>query len=103
MLIAKAERRGRTRTEVHQLTTWLTGYSEAQIEQLLLGDMTYGDFFRQAPQLHPDRERIGGKICGVTIQEISDPLMQTIRQLDKLVDELYKGKSLERLIGGDGA
>lgn len=101
MLIAKAERRGRTRAEVNQLAAWLTGYSPEKIEQLLLEDITYGDFFRQAPQLHPNRDEIKGTICGVKIQEISDPLMKSIRQLDKLVDDLYKGKSLETIIGED--
>lgn len=102
MLLAKAERRGRTRSEVNQITAWLTGYSEEAIEALLLSDTTYGDFFRQAPEWHPDRDKIRGKVCGVTIQEIADPLMKSIRQLDKLVDDLYKGKSLERVIGGSG-
>lgn len=98
LLIAKAERKGRTRSEVLQVTAWLTGYSPENIEALLITDTTYGDFFRSAPVLHPKRALIKGSICGVKIELIEDPLMQDIRRLDKLVDELSKGRALEKIL-----
>ena len=98
MLIAKAERKGRTRTEVLEVTAWLTGYTYDQIEVLLNSDTTYGDFFRQAPALNPNRTLIKGSICGIKVEQIEDPLMQNIRYLDKLVDELAKGKAIEKIL-----
>ena len=98
MLIAKAERKGRTRDEVLEVTSWLTGYTPGQIEALLESDMTYGDFFRQAPALNPNRTLIKGSICGIKVELIEDPLMQNIRYLDKLVDELAKGKAMGKII-----
>ena len=98
MLIAKAERKGRTREEVLEITAWLTGYTHDQIEALLSRDMTYGDFFRKAPALNPNRALIRGSICGIKVELIEDPLMQNIRYLDKLVDELAKGKSMEKIM-----
>ena len=98
MLIAKAERKGRTRDEVLTVTTWLTGYTNAQLEELLVSDITYGDFFRQAPMLNPARRQIKGSVCGVKVETIEDPLMREIRILDKLVDELAKGKPMEKII-----
>ena len=98
MLIAKAERKGRTRDEVLQVTAWLTGYAPEQIEQRMQSDITYGDFFRQAPSLNPNRRLIKGSICGVKVELIEDPLMQEIRYLDKLVDELAKGKAMEKIL-----
>ena len=98
MLIAKAERKGRTRDEVLEVTSLLTGYTPGQIEALLESDMTYGDFFRQAPALNPNRTLIKGSICGVKVELIEDPLMQNIRYLDKLVDELAKGKAMEKIL-----
>lgn len=88
MLIAKAERKGRTRDEVQKVTAWLTGYSREQLEELMVSDITYGDFFRNAPALNPARKQIKGSICGVKVETIEDPLMREIRYLDKLVDEL---------------
>ena len=88
MLIAKAERKERSRDEVLAVTTWLTGYSREQLEQLLVSDITYGDFFRNAPALNPARKQIKGSVCGVKVETIQDPLMQEIRYLDKLVDAL---------------
>lgn len=99
LLIAKAERKGRTRQEVDALTAWLTGYDPRKLEEFLHTDLTYGDFFRQAPAPNPKMERVTGKICGVQVETIADPLMRQIRILDKLVDDLAKGKSLDRLIG----
>ena len=100
LLIAKAERKGRARSEVLEVTAWLTGYSAEQIETLLESDATYGDFFRRAPALHPKRVLIKGSICGVKVELIEDPLMQDIRRLDKMVDELAKGKSIEKILRG---
>ena len=98
MLIAKAERKGRTRDEVLAVTAWLTGYSGAKLEDLLGSDITYGDFFRNAPALNPARKQIKGSICGVRVETIEDPLMQEIRYRDKLVDELAKGKPMEKIM-----
>ena len=98
MLIAKAERKGRTRDEVLEVTSWLTGYTPGQIEALLESDTAYGDFFRKAPALNPNRRLIKGSICGVKVELIEDPLMQEIRYLDKLVDELAKGKAMDKIL-----
>ena len=98
LLIAKAERKGRTRNEVLAVTAWLTGYSGAKLEDLLGSDITYGDFFRNAPMLNPARKKITGSVCGVKVETIEDPLMQEIRYLDKLVDELAKGKPMEKIM-----
>ena len=98
MLIAKAERKGRTRDEVFTVTAWLTGYSREQLEELLDSDITYGDLFRNAPALNPARKRIKGSVCGVKVETIEEPLMQEIRYLDKLVDELAKGKPVEKIL-----
>lgn len=98
MLIAKAERKGRTQAEVLEVTAWLTGYNAEQIEELTQSDITYGGFFRRAPALNPNRKLIKGSICGVKVELIEDPLMQEIRYLDKLVDELAKGKPMEKIL-----
>ena len=98
LLIAKAERKGRTKDEVLQVTAWLTGYTPDNIASLLTTDTTYGDFFRRAPALNPKRILVKGSICGVKVELIEDPLMQDIRRLDKLVDELAIGKTMEKLI-----
>ena len=98
MLIAKAERKGRTHGEVLAVTAWLTGYTNEQLEELLNSDITYGDFFRNVPALNPARKQIKGSVCGVRVESIQDPLMQEIRYLDKLVDELAKGKSMEKIM-----
>lgn len=98
LLITKAERKGRTRDEALQVTEWLTGYTADEIEALLETDTTYGDFFRSAPALNPKRVLIKGSICGVKVELIEDPLMQDIRRLDKLIDELAKGKAMEKIL-----
>ncbi len=98
LLVNKAERKGRSREEVDQVTAWLTGYSPEELARLEQSDLTYGDFFRHAPALNPKRELITGKVCGVRVEEIQDPLMREIRYLDKLVDELAKGKAMERIL-----
>jgi len=98
LLINKAVRKGRTEQEVFTVTSWLTGYSNQQIKEALDNDVSYGDFFLNAPCLNPNRVKITGKICGVDLAEIEEPLMQDIRYLDKLVDELAKGKKLEKIL-----
>lgn len=98
MLLAKAERKGRKKEEVDEVVCWLTGYSSDDIEGYLYSDLTYGDFFRQAPALNPNRKLIKGMICGVRVEDIQDPLMQEIRYLDKLVDELAKGKKMDKIL-----
>ena len=97
MLIAKAERKGRKKEEVYEITEWLTGYSEDNIDNALASEMTYGEFFLNAPALNPNRKLIKGVICGIRVEDIEEPLMQGIRYLDKLVDELAKGKSMEKI------
>lgn len=98
LLVAKAERKGHTREEVDQVTIWLTGYTAGDIVRLEQSTVSYGDFFRNAPVLNPNRTRITGKICGIRVEEIEDPLMREIRYLDKLVDELSKGKAMEQIL-----
>ncbi len=98
LLIQKAERKNRSRQEVLEVTAWLTGYSASQLMDMLDSDITYGDFFRNAPAMNPNRERITGSICGVRVEQIEDPLMRDIRCLDKLVDELAKGKPMEKIL-----
>lgn len=98
LLVAKAERKGRTKQEVDTVTCWLTGYTPKELEQRIAENMLYGQFFAEAPQMNPNCEKITDSICGVRIQEIEDPLMKKIRYLDKLVDELAKGKDLEKIL-----
>lgn len=100
LLIAKAEKKGRERAEVLTVTAWLTGYTPAEIKACLLTDTTYGDFFRHAPALNPKRELITGAVCGVRVETVEEPLMRDIRYLDKLVDELAKGKTMEKILRG---
>ncbi len=102
LLIAKAEKKGRTRAEVLAVTAWLTGYTEEQIEAALASGLTYGDFFRQAPEPNPKRTLITGVVCGVRVETVEEPLMSEIRYLDKLVDELAKGKPMEKILRTDG-
>ena len=97
-LVVKVERKGGGAESVHQVTSWLTGYEVSDILACLDRDLTYGDFFRQAPSYAPERMAITGKICGVCIEEIDDPLMQEIRRLDKLVDLLAKGKTTQQVL-----
>lgn len=98
LLTAKAERKGRSRAEVDQVTSWLTGYTMQQLEALIDSEITYGDFFRQAPEMNPNREKITGVVCGVRVENIEDPLMREIRYLDKLVDELARGKAMDKIL-----
>lgn len=96
-LLAKAVRKGRTEAEVKEIIEWLTGYSPDEIEQLVQDDISYGDFFQNAPMMNPRRKLITGSICGIKLDSIKDPLMQDIRYLDKLIDELARGKSMEKI------
>lgn len=98
LLIAKAERKGRSKAEVDEVTSWLTGYTIQQLDAFADRELTYGDFFRQAPEMNPNREKITGMVCGIRVENIEDPLMRDIRYLDKLVDELAKGRAMEKIL-----
>lgn len=98
MYIAKAERKGRTKQEVDQIITWLTGYTKKGLEVQLKKEVDIENFFNNAPKLHPNRKQITGVVCGVKVQEIKQPLMKEIRYLDKLIDELAKGKEMEKIL-----
>lgn len=97
--VAKAERKGRTRAEVDEVITWLTGYDEAALRAHLDGGTTFEQFFEQAT-LNPHVDQITGSVCGVKVQEVEDPLMRQIRYLDKLVDELSKGRPMDKVLRG---
>ncbi|WP_346216282.1 DUF2200 domain-containing protein [Caldifermentibacillus hisashii] len=96
--IAKAEKKGRTKSEVNEIICWLTGYSQEQLEEHLEKQTDFETFFAEAPQLNPARTLIKGVICGVRVEEIEEPTMREIRYLDKLIDELAKGKSMEKIL-----
>ncbi len=100
LLIAKAEKKGRTRDEVLEVTSWLTGYTADAMEAALATDLTYGDFFRNAPKPNPNRAQITGVVCGVRVETVEEPLMREIRYLDKLVDELAEGQAMEKILRG---
>ena len=98
LLIQKAERKNRTRSDVYEVTSWLTGYTAEQIDAFLESDITYGSFLSNSPAYNPRSDLISGKVCGVQVETIEDPLMKKVRQLDKLVDELAKGKAMEKVM-----
>jgi len=98
--IAKAEKKGRTKAEVDTIFCWLTGYTLKQFEKLLKDQTDFETFFTKAPKLNPKRKLITGLICGVRVEEIEDRLMRELRYLDKLVDELAKGKAMEKILRG---
>lgn len=98
LYVQKAERKGRTQAEVDQIISWLTGYSMAELQQHLEQGTDFRDFFTMAPAMHPNRTLIKGVVCGVRVEEVADPLMQKIRYLDKLIDELAKGKAMEKIL-----
>lgn len=98
LLVQKAERKGRTKQEVDEIICWLTGYDREGIEHQLDRDVDYQTFFEEAPQMNPNCSKIKGVICGVRVEEIEEPLMRKIRYLDKLVDELAKGKAMEKIL-----
>ena len=96
--IAKAEKKGRTRAEVDEIFRWLTGYSQKGLEARLEAGSDFETFFAEAPALNPARAAITGTICGVRIETIEDPLMKEVRYLDKLIDELAKGRPMEKIL-----
>lgn len=98
LLLNKAEKKGRTKSEIETVVCWLTGYSEAELDELSQSDVSYGDFIRKAPCTNPNRALIKGVVCGVRVETVEDPLMREARYLDKLVDELAKGKPLEKIL-----
>ncbi len=97
-LVHKAERKGRTEAEVQEVICWLMGYDQDSLQQMLDRDPDYQTFFNEAPAWNPASEKITGRICGIRVEEISDPLMHKIRCLDKLVDELAAGKPMEKIL-----
>ncbi|MAM19079.1 MAG: DUF2200 domain-containing protein [Christiangramia sp.] len=96
--IAKAEKKGRTQQEVHEVIKWLTGYNEEQLQQVLEKKTNFEDFFDQAPEMNPNASKITGVICGYRVEDIEDPLMQKVRYLDKMIDELAKGRKMEKIL-----
>lgn len=96
--IAKAEKKGRTKKEVDEIMRWLTGYTQKKLETHLKKRTDFETFFTKAPQLNPSRTLITGMICGVRVEEIKDPIMREVRYLDKLIDELAKGKTMEKIL-----
>lgn len=98
LLVQKAERKGRTKSEVDAVICWLTGYDETGLQAQIDNNIDYATFFAEAPQINPNAAKITGVICGHRVEEIEDPLMQKIRWLDKLVDELAKGKPMEKVL-----
>lgn len=98
LLVNKALKKGRTRAEVEEVTRWLTGYRQEELETLLLQSIDYGTFFENAPNPNENRKLIKGVVCGVRVEDIEEPLMQEIRYLDKLVDELAKGKEMSKIL-----
>lgn len=103
LYVQKAERKGRTREEVDTIILWLTGYDRAGLQrQIDLGN-DFATFFAQAPSLHPNSSLITGVVCGVRVEDIEDPLMQKVRYLDKLIDELARGKAMDTILRGSAA
>ncbi|WP_309088678.1 DUF2200 domain-containing protein [Phenylobacterium sp.] len=96
--VAKAEKKGRSKAEVDQIILWLTGYGQEQLDARLADKTDFETFFAQAPRLNPARANITGVVCGVRVEAIEDPLMREIRYLDKLIDELAKGKAMEKIL-----
>lgn len=98
LLVAKAERKGRTKAEVDEVCCWLTGYTPEQIAEQIAKNVSYETFFQEAPQMNANCRLITGSICGIKVESIEDPMMQKIRWLDKLVDELAKGKPMDKIL-----
>lgn len=98
LYVAKAERKGRTKAEVDEIFRWLTGHDQASLDAELANQTTFKDFFANAPHMNPNRSLITGVVCGIRVETIEDPLMQEIRYLDKMVDELAKGKKMEKIL-----
>lgn len=98
MYVQKAERKNRTKKEVDQIISWLTGYDAAGLKKQLKDENDFETFFADAPAMHPNATLIKGVVCGVRVEEVEDPLMRKIRYLDKLIDELAKGKAMEKIL-----
>lgn len=98
LLLNKAIRKGRTAEEVNEVIQWLTGYTSAEIDDAARASASYGAFFEHATMMNPNRRKITGSVCGVRVENIEEPLMQEIRYLDKLIDELAKGKSMDKIL-----
>jgi len=98
LYVQKAERKNRTREEVDQVICWLTGYSRTELQRQIEQESDFRTFFVQAPAMHPNSSLIKGVVCGIRVEDIEDPLMQKIRYLDKLVDELARGKAMENIL-----
>ena len=98
LYVQKAERKGRTQVEVDEIIRWLTGYDAAGLQRQIRDKVDFDTFFAQAPALHPNASLITGVVCGVRVEDVEDPLMQKIRYIDKLVDELAKGKEMEKIL-----
>jgi len=96
--LQKVEKKGRSKMEVDTVIQWLTGYSEKELQNQLDARVDFETFFAQSPQINPNASKITGLICGCRVEEISDPLMQKIRYLDKLIDEIAKGKTMEKIL-----
>ena len=96
--VTKAEKKNRTKDEVDQIICWLTGYSPEQLQSRLDDDVDFQTFFADAPAMNPNRSLITGVVCGVRVEEVEEPLMREIRYLDKLIDELAKGKAMEKIL-----
>ncbi|WP_419791731.1 DUF2200 domain-containing protein [Staphylococcus chromogenes] len=95
--VTKAEKKGRTKEEVDEIMRWHTGYSETELELQLKKEVSFETFFNEAPQLNPDRKKVTGVICGIRVEDIEDPIVQEVRYLDKMIDELAKGKALNNI------
>jgi len=100
LYIAKVERKGRTKAEVDEIICWLTGHSQATLAEQLAAQTTFEDFFAQAPRMNAARSLITGTVCGIRVEEIEDPVMREVRYLDKLIDELAKGRKMEKILRG---
>lgn len=98
LLVAKAEKKGRTQSEVDEIIRWLTGYKQDELEAQLRKQIDYETFYQEAPRLNPSRAFIKGVVCGIRVEDIEEPLMKEIRYLDKLIDELAKGKSMDKIL-----
>lgn len=96
--VAKAERKGRTKAEVDEIICWLTGHGQASLDAVLADGTTFEDFFAQAPAMNPARSLITGTVCGVRVEEVEDPVMREVRYLDKLIDELARGKAIGKIL-----
>jgi hypothetical protein len=100
LYVQKVERKGRTKEEVDTVICWLTGYDEQSLQSQIEKEVDFETFFAEAPRINPNAPQIKGVVCGVRVEEIDDPLMQKVRWLDKLVDELAKGKPMEKVLRG---